>query len=168
MDYTPGGFLNSNADSFKTGSPTRVQGTRAHELAKFIIYDSPYMVACDHPNHYRAQVGRGFLKEVVSVWDDTKVLNGSIGEYITMLRRTNDKWFIGFMTNSEARSLSVKLDFLEDNKSYELVSYADCDKTLLDAKEAEKSSVLVSSKDRIEINMHKGGGYAAFLIPVKN
>jgi alpha-glucosidase len=105
MDYTPGGFLNCNAEDFKTGSPARVQGTRAHELAKFVIYDSPFLVACDHPDNYKLQAGRGFLKEVESEWDDTRVLNGSIGEYITMLRRTNDKWFIGAMTNSQARSL---------------------------------------------------------------
>jgi len=165
MDYTPGGFLNSNKGEFRTQSPTMVQGTRAHELAKFVIFDSPYLVACDHPDNYRDQVGRGFLQEVVSVWDDTKVLNGEIGDYITMARRDGDRWFLASMTNSMARELEIKLDFLDEGTSYELISYQDSDATLQDATVAEKQTSDVGAGDKITLDMAPGGGYAAFIVP---
>ncbi len=101
MDFTPGGFLNRNPDKFLNGTPANVLGTRCNTLAQFVVYDSPYMVACDHPKNYYGQVGEEFLKQVKSVWDDTKVLNGEISEYITTARRSGEKWFIGSMNNSE-------------------------------------------------------------------
>lgn len=167
MDYTPGGFLNSNKGEFRTQSPTMVQGTRAHELAKFVIFDSPYLVACDHPDNYRDQVGRDFLQEVVSVWDDTKVLNGEIGDYITMARRDGERWFVASMTNSMARELEIKLDFLDEGKVYEFTSYTDNDATLEDATFAEKATSEASSGDKFTISMAPGGGFAGYLVPVE-
>jgi alpha-glucosidase len=167
MDYTPGGFLNANPETFKTGVPAMVQGTRTHELAKFVIYDSPFMVACDHPMHYKEQVGRGFLQEVPAVWDDTKVLHGVIGEYIAMARRSGEKWFLAAMTNSEARTLQVKLDFLPAGTNYELVSFEDAGKSISDPGYALKNAVSVSSGELLTLKMVPGGGYAAFLVPVE-
>lgn len=167
MDYTPGGFMNRNKGEFRTGSPAQVQGTRCHELAKFVIFDSPYLVACDHPDHYKDQVGADFLKEVVSVWDDTKVLNGEIGEYITMARRSGDRWFIGSMTNSMGRELEIKLDFLDANSAYRLESYSDTEKTSEDATFALKSDQEVGFQDKLTLNMAPGGGYVAILVPAK-
>lgn len=166
MDYTPGGFLNCNAEDFKTGTPARVQGTRAHTLAQFVIYDSPFLVACDHPDNYKEQAGSGFLKEVVSVWDDTKVLNGEIGKYITMARRSKDRWFIGAMTNSSARTVEIDLSFLNPGIKYELVGFSDNSETLLDASKVEKQNRFVTSTEKVKINMAAGGGFAAFLTPV--
>jgi len=166
MDYTPGGFLNANKGEFRPQSPTMVQGTRAHELAKFVIFDSPYLVACDHPDHYKGQAGREFLQEVVSVWDDTKVLNGKIGEYITMARRDGDRWFLASMTNSMSRTIEVKFDFLEEDITYALKGYSDSDATLGNATIAEKHTTKVLPGDEISIKMVPGGGYAALLVPV--
>ena len=64
MDFTPGGFLNRNPDKFQNGVPAQVLGTRSNTLAEFVIFDSPYMVACDHPTNYYGQVGEDFLKKV--------------------------------------------------------------------------------------------------------
>lgn len=165
MDYTPGGFLNTNKGEFRPQTPTMVQGTRAHELAKFVIFDSPFMVACDHPDNYKGQTGRDFLQEVVSVWDDTKVLNGKIGEYITMARRDGDRWFLASMTNSMSRELEVKLDFLDEGTSYAFVGFADNDATLKDARHVKRQTLQVTSEDKISIWMAPGGGYAGFLVP---
>jgi len=166
MDYTPGGFLNRNKGEFNTGTPAEVQGTRCHELAKFVIYDSPFLVACDHPDHYRDAVGSDFLEEVVSVWDDTKVLNGEIGEYITMARRSGDRWFIGSMTNSLERELVIKLDFLDQGATYRIVSYTDTDETLENATYAMKSDKEVQANEKLTLRMAPGGGYAAILSPL--
>ena len=81
-DFTPGGFLNRQPATFQSQKPTQVQGTRAAELALFVIYDSPLGCVCDHPDHYRDQPGADFLDVVPTVWDDTRVLDGAVGEYL--------------------------------------------------------------------------------------
>ena len=111
MDFTPGGFLNRNPDKFLNGTPANVMGTRSNTLAQFVVYDSPYLVACDHPENYYGEMGEEFLKQVKSVWDDTKVLKGEIGKYITMARRDGNRWFIGAMNNSDERESESRLIF---------------------------------------------------------
>jgi alpha-glucosidase len=120
-DYTPGGFLNRQPAQFKSQQPTLVQSTRAAELALFVVYDSPLCCACDHPNHYRKplatgdstwQPGAAFIKIVPTVWDDTRVLDGAVGQHIVVARQAGDAWYLGALTNSEPRELTFKLDFL--------------------------------------------------------
>ncbi|HYQ58478.1 MAG TPA: glycoside hydrolase family 97 catalytic domain-containing protein [Draconibacterium sp.] len=166
MDYTPGGFLNRMPDKFRNGEPAQVLGSRANTLAQFVIFDSPYQVACDHPDNYKGEVGVDFLKKVKTVWDDTHVLNGEISKYITMARRSEENWFIGSMTNSEDRKMSVKLDFLPKGK-FKITTYSDIEKTVENAEIAEKAEKEVSNKDVIEINMVAGGGFAAVIEPVR-
>ncbi|HSO87997.1 MAG TPA: glycoside hydrolase family 97 protein [Draconibacterium sp.] len=162
MDFTPGGFLNRNPDKFKNGTPAQVLGTRSNTLAQFVIYDSPYLVACDHPKNYYGQVGEDFLKHVKSVWDDTKVLNGSISEYITMARRSENRWFIGSMTNSFGRELEIKLDFLSEG-NYRMISYSDTEKTKENAEIAVQKETIVKKGDSVKIKMVPGGGFAAWI-----
>jgi alpha-glucosidase len=166
MDFTPGGFLNRNPDKFKNGTPAQVLGTRANTLAQFVIYDSPFLVACDHPKNYYGQVGEDFLKQVKSVWDDTKVLNGSVSEYITMARRSENRWFVGSMTNSFERELEIKLDFLSEG-NYKMISFSDTEKTKENAEIAEQKETTVKKGDSVKIKMVPGGGFAAWLEPLK-
>ena len=162
MDFTPGGFLNRNPDKFQNGTPANVLGTRSATLAEFIVFDSPYMVACDHPKHYYGQVGEDFLKKIKSVWDDTKVLNGAVSEYITMVRRSGNIWFVGSMTNSFERELEIKLDFLGEG-NYKMTSFADTEKTKENAEIAEQKVTTVKKGDLVKIKMAPGGGFAAWL-----
>jgi alpha-glucosidase len=114
-DFTPGGFLNRQPAQFHpqtNNSPAEVQGTRAAELALFVVYDSPVGCVCDHPEHYRDQAGADFLEVVPTVWDDTRVLDGVVGRYVVMTRRSGDDWFLGALTGGQARAIPVKLDFL--------------------------------------------------------
>jgi alpha-glucosidase len=67
---------------------------------------------CDHPDHYRDQPGADFLKVVPTVWEETRVLDGAVGEHIVMARKSDKGWFVGALTNSQPRELNVKLDFL--------------------------------------------------------
>lgn len=166
MDYTPGGFLNRNPDKFLNGTPANVLGTRSNTLAQFVVYDSPYLVACDHPENYYDEVGEEFLKQVKSMWDDTKVLNGEIGKYITMARRDGNRWFIGAMNNSDERELKISMDFLPKGK-YKIVSFSDSEKTKENAEIAEKKESIVESSETMKIKMVQGGGFAAWLEPVK-
>lgn len=166
MDFTPGGFLNRTPEKFANGTPAQVLGTRAMQLAQFVVYDSPFMVACDSPANYKGQEASEFLKKVKTIWDDTKVLNGQIGEFITMARRSGNEWFIGSMTNSDSRTLDVKLDFLPDGK-YKLVAFEDAPDAAINAENTLKSTRIVTKADMVTIRMAPGGGFAAYLVPVK-
>ena len=166
MDFTPGGFLNRTPEKFANGTPANVQGTRALQLAQFVVYDSPFMVACDSPENYKGQEATEFLKKVKTMWDDTKVVNGQVGEFITTARRSGNEWFIGSMTNSESRALDIKLDFLGEGK-YKLVAFEDAPDAAVNAENVLKTTKTVVKGDIIKIKMAPGGGYAAYLVPVK-
>lgn len=112
MDYTPGGFLNVGIGEFTPGYPTKVMGTRCHELAKFVVYFSPLTFICDNPENYYGQPGLDFLKEISAVSDEYRVLAGEIGEYILVARRKDNKWFIGAMTNSQPRTITLDLGLI--------------------------------------------------------
>ena len=163
MDFTPGAFLNRAMGQFRTGSPAQAMGTRCNQLAMFVIYYSPLTVACDHPDNYKNQPGIEFLKEVPTVWDDTKVLNGSVGEYITMARKNGGRWYLASMTNSGARSLEIDLSFLGEGK-WELHYFKDAVDADVNATHLEMGVQKVSASDRVEINMAPGGGYAGYFV----
>lgn len=166
MDFTPGGFKNRTPEKFENASPAQVQGTRALQLAQFVVYDSPFQVVCDHPDQYKGQVGTEFLKKVKTIWDDTKILNGQIGEFITSARRSENEWFIGSMTNSETRTLEIKLDFLGAGK-YKMVAFEDAPDAAVNAESVLRTSKTVVKDDIVTIIMAPGGGFAAWLEPMK-
>jgi alpha-glucosidase len=174
MDFTPGGFLNRTPDKFEnhkfgptfTGKQAQVLGTRALQLAQFVVYDSPLTVVCDAPENYKNQIGVDFLKKVKTMWDDTRIVNGQIGEYITSVRRSGKEWFIGSMTNSEARTLDVTLDFLGEGK-YKLIAFEDAPDADVNAEKAVRTAKTVKKGDVVTIKMVSGGGYAAWIEPLK-
>jgi alpha-glucosidase len=163
MDFTPGAFLNKSMGQFRNGAPAQAMGTRCNQLAMFVIYYSPLTVACDHPDNYKNQPGIEFLKEVPTVWDDTRVINGKVGEYITMARRKGDRWYLGAMTNSEARTLSIDLDFLGEGK-WEIHYFKDAKDADVHAEKLEMGTSKVTGSDDLIINMAPGGGYAAYIV----
>jgi alpha-glucosidase len=162
MDFTPGAFLNRSMGQFKNGSPAQAMGTRCNQLAMFVVYYSPLTVACDHPDNYNNQPGIEFLKEVPTIWDETKVLNGKVGEYITMARRKGSRWFIGSMTNSEARTLIVDLDFLEEG-NWEIHFFKDASDSDVNAEHLVMGKEKVDHKSELVLEMASGGGYAGII-----
>jgi alpha-glucosidase len=163
MDFTPGAFLNKSMGQFRNGTPAQAMGTRCHQLAMFVVYYSPLTVACDHPDNYKNQPGIEFLKEVPTVWDDTRVINGKVGEYITMARRNGDRWYLGAMTNSEARTLSIDLDFLGKGM-WEIHYFKDAKDADVHAEKLEMGTSKVTVADDLMIDMAPGGGYAAYIV----
>jgi len=162
MDYTPGGFLNVTAKDFRNGAPAQVMTTRAHQLGMFVVYFSPYTVACDHPDNYRNQKGIEFLKEVPASWDDTKFLCGDVGEYIVMARKRGNRWYIGGMNNSISRDALIKLDFLPAGK-YKLHYFKDSPKSNVEPTDITIGTENVEGGQFYNLKMEKGGGYAAYL-----
>jgi alpha-glucosidase len=166
MDYTPGGFDHAHPGEFeiKWGEPMAL-GTRCHQLAMYVVYESPLQMLSDHPGNYRGQPGAEFLMEVPASWDETRAIDGEIGEFIIMARRSGVQWFLGAMTNSEPRELEVTLDFLDPGINYSATLYNDSEKTLVDANILEKIKAEVGNGQVWKLTLAPGGGFVAKISP---
>jgi len=162
MDYTPGAFLNVTKEQYKNQTPAIVWNTRAAELSKFVIYESPLTVVCDHPDNILDQPGSDFLKIVPTTWDDIKFISGYPGEYVAIAKRTGDKWFIGIMNNSVGRKIELNLSFLPSGE-YEAETWSDTKNSDKEPKEIKKTIMSVQSPGTIKISMAKNGGFVAVL-----
>jgi alpha-glucosidase len=161
-DFTPGGFLNRQPQTFHSQKPTQVQGTRAAELALFVVYDSPLACVCDHPDHYRDQLGADFLRIVPTVWDDTRVLDGAVGEYLVMARQSGDDWFLGALTNGQSRDLKIKLDFLAPG-TWKMQQWKDGPDAAQNAEDLAVEDRSVQAGDTVELHLAPAGGAVARL-----
>ena len=167
MDYTPGGFDSVTKEKFfaRKKSPM-VMGTRCHHLAMFVVYESPMQMLCDHPASYQDGAGLEFLKVVPATWDETKLLEGKIGDYVVIARRLGEDWFVGAMTDWDARTFEIDLSFLGEGE-YEAEIYADGLRTDEKPKRVIVSKMQVTAEDSLTAAMASGGGYAVYLRPVK-
>jgi alpha-glucosidase len=157
-DFTPGGFVNRSADQFQTHvSPTQVQSTRAGQLALFVAYDSPVICVCDHPSNLRGQAGIDFLKLVPTVWDETRVLSGAVGEHLVIARRSGPDWYLGALNNGYTRVRSVKLDFLGPGK-WHLRWWHDSADSDENAEHLSVEEREASADDTLDLRMAAGGG----------
>ena len=140
-----------------------VYGTRAFQLAMLVVYESPLQVLCDTPYAYRqSPEGLDFLKLVPTSWDETRVINGQVGDYITVARRSGEDWYIAAMTDWTERSLRIPLTCLKEGRfSAEIWQDADPKKDNL----LVKSSRNVTAQDTLKADLHSGGGYLVRLTP---
>ncbi|MEX0986617.1 MAG: glycoside hydrolase family 97 protein [Bacteroidales bacterium] len=160
MDYTPGGFINVTKEEFvpRRNKPM-VMGTRAHHLAMYVVYESPIQMVSDHPGAYEGQPSFQFIKDVPASWDEIKVLNGIPGEFITIVRRKGDEWFLGSMTNWNPRQFEVPLDFLGSGK-YIAEIYKDSPDSELYPRHVLIEYETVSKGQHLNINLSAAGGCA--------
>ncbi|MGM0475372.1 MAG: glycoside hydrolase family 97 protein [Bacteroidota bacterium] len=163
MDYTPGGFDQVPADSFQSrGTDPMVPGTRCHQLAMYVVYESPLQMVSDHPEAYRGEPGSEFLKVVPASWDETLALEGEIGKYILLARRLGDDWYLGGMTGEESRDVEVPLSFLSDGERYHFTLYSDSEESQTDPKSLMITDDEVTSGSApLKVSMAPGGGMAA-------
>jgi alpha-glucosidase len=161
-DFTPGGFLNRQPEAFRAQKPTQVQGTRASELALLVVYDSPLACVCDHPDHYRDQPGADFLRVVPTVWDDTRVLDGAVGEFLVVARQSGNDWFLGALTNRQLRDIKVKLNFLGTG-SWTMRQWKDGPNAAQDAVQVAVEDGTVQPGDTLELHLAPAGGGVARL-----
>ncbi|MBN2412477.1 glycoside hydrolase family 97 protein [candidate division KSB1 bacterium] len=171
MDFTPGGFRNKTAETFRAVGGDApgpfVMGTRTRQLAMMVVYESQLQVLCDSPYNYRVSpAGLDFLKIVPTTWDETKVINGEVGDYITIARRSGRDWFVGSMTDSSARTLQIPLAFLGPGK-FTAIIYQDPPEADDYPDRLQKREQTVTAKDIITANLASGGGFVMCLKPVK-
>ncbi|MEO5592161.1 MAG: glycoside hydrolase family 97 protein [Chitinophagaceae bacterium] len=167
MDFTPGGFNNVTREDFipRSNAPM-VMGTRAHHTALYVIYQMQFGMVSDYPAAYEGQAEFDFIKKCPATWDEVKVLNGVPGEYITIARRSGNDWYLGSITNWEARKLSIPLSFLKAGK-YTAEIYADAPDAAIHPKLTIISKQVIDNKTILQANLATGGGYCVRLVPVK-
>ena len=160
MDYTPGGFNNVTKEEFvPLSSKPMVMGTRAHHLAMYVVYESPIQMVSDYPGAYKGEPSFQFIKDVPATWDETKVLNGIPGEYITIARRKGDNWHLGSMTNWNPSDLKISLDFLAEG-TYLAEIYMDAVDSDLNPKNIIIKKIKVNKKKQLDLKLASGGGCA--------
>jgi alpha-glucosidase len=166
MDYTPGSFHNATREEFKPRMIEPMsQGTRARQLAMYVVYEMPLAMLADYPAAYEDQPAFEFIERVPTVWNETKVLNGEPAKYITIARQHGETWYLGSMTNWDSRDLEVALDFLGQGE-YEALIFADgsdADKVATSVKISRKR---VHRADYLHVRLASGGGWAAILSPL--
>ncbi len=167
MDFTPGCFRTVMADQFDSQSrPPLAMGTRCHQLAMYVVYESPLQMCVDYPESYRNQPGMEFLRSVPITWDTTLVLNAQVGDYITVARKHGEEWFVGSMTDWTPRELAVQLDFLEEGP-FTAEIFMDHPKAKSNPTDIITRNLVVYSSDILSVPMGPGGGYVARFIPLK-
>ncbi|MEO8560540.1 MAG: glycoside hydrolase family 97 protein [bacterium] len=162
MDYTPGAMLNAQTRDFRVVfDRPMAQGTRAHQLAMYVVFESPLQMLADSPSEYeREPESMEFLRAVPTLWDDTRALAGEAGGYVLIARRRGAEWFVGAMTNGTARTLSLDLSFLGAG-SFTMDSWADGINADRNALDYRKETRAVRAADKVELKLAPGGGFAA-------
>lgn len=150
-----------------TQFPRSLKTTSAHQLALSVIYYSPlqYMYWYDKPSDSQDEPELEFFDAISTVWDDTKVLHGEIGEYITIARRKDKDWFLGTITNNNARELKIALGFLPKGKNYEAVIYSD-DQNVNSRTKVGIKRIRVDAESVINVSLVASGGQAVWLKPL--
>jgi alpha-glucosidase len=166
MDYTPGAMRNGSKKSFAHVFETPMSmGTRCHQLAMYVVYESPLQMLSDSPSNYlREAEAMEFLGPVPTVWDETRVLDGKIGDYVAVARRHGRDWYVGAMTDWTARDLEIDLSFLPEG-SFELDAYADGVNADRWASDYARTKSDADRTRRVKVHLAEGGGWAARLRP---
>ncbi len=151
MDYAPGGFKNVSRERFQPG---QTLGTRAHQLALFVVFESALQTLADEPAAYRGERDFEFIKSVPAAWDETRAVGGEVGQYVSIARKRGNDWFLGAITDWTARTIDVPLAFLGAGQ-FEAEIYTD----------GGRETRTVRSTDNLRLQLASGGGAAIHFTP---
>ncbi|MCJ7448323.1 MAG: glycoside hydrolase family 97 protein [Bacteroidales bacterium] len=166
MDYTPGAMINMDRANFNPQfTRPASQGTRVHQMALYVIFESPLQMLSDSPSNYmKEQECTDFIVKIPVVWDDLKVLEGKVGDYLLLARRSGTDWFIGALTDWNKREMELDLSFLPEGE-FIIEIFQDginADRHAQDYKHLKSS---VKSGEKIKIDLAPGGGWVARVSP---
>lgn len=161
IDYTQGAMRNgAKGNYYPSNSQPMSQGTRCHQLASYIVFESPFNMLCDAPTNYiREPESLEFIAIIPTIWDETITLDGKIGEYIVTARRKGNVWYIGGMTNWDARDLKVNLSFLGE-KTHTATLFKDGVNAHRNGEDYKKENIQLKGKKELDIHLAPGGGFA--------
>jgi len=162
MDFTPGAMENAHLMNYNI-SFTRPMalGTRCHQLAMYVIFEAPIQMLCESPTRYKQeQESVDFMTSIPTTWDETKVIEAKVADYILLARRNGKNWYVGAMTDDAARDMKIKLDFLGSG-TYTMEIMKDGMNAAHHAQDYKKEIIEVDKNSVIPIHMVGGGGWAA-------
>lgn len=167
MDYTQGAMRNATKRNYRpVNSEAMSQGTRCRQLAEYVVFDAPLNMLCDSPSNYMQEKEcTDFIAMVPEVWDETKGLDGKVGEYIAMARRSGSEWYVGAMTDWSARDITLDLSFLPEGE-YTVTLYRDGINADRAARDYRKEVVCLPADRKIAVSMAPGGGFAARIVKI--
>jgi alpha-glucosidase len=166
MDYTPGAMRNATKTTFAAiSAQPMAMGTRCHQLAMYVVFESPLQMLSDSPSNYlREPEIMEFLDPVPTEWDDTRVLDARIADYVLLARRNGRDWYVGAMTDWTPRDLEVDLSFLPEG-NFMMDAYQDGVNADRYASDYKKTTTQVSKTTKLKIHLAPGGGWAARIHP---
>lgn len=162
MDYTPGAMINTTRSNYYPCNDCPMsQGTRAHQMAMYTVFDAPLQMLADTPIHYRKdQKCTDFMAAVPTVFDDTRILDGQVGDYIVTARRKGTTWFVGALTDWTSRDLTINLSFLGKG-TYTAEIFADGINADKEPTDYQNLKMDVTAATRLDAKLFSGGGWTA-------
>ena len=159
MDFTQGAMRNANRDNYRAvWSEPMSQGTRCRQLAEYVIFESPFNMLCDSPSNYRDEDEcTRYIAEIPTVWDETIALDGKVGEYTVIARRSGDRWYVGGITNWDEREIEIDLTEL-DLKTNQAIEFCDGINANKIAEDYDKNNITIEN-NTYKAKMRKGGGF---------
>lgn len=162
MDYTQGAMRNaSKGNYYPCNSEPMSQGTRCRQLALYVVFESPFNMLCDNPGNYmREPESTDFIAGIPTVWDESIVLDGKMGEYIVTARRSGNVWYVGGITDWTARDIEVDCSFLGDDKTYNATLFKDGVNAHRVGRDYKRESLSIKKNSKLKIPLAPGGGFA--------
>ncbi len=162
VDYTPGAMRNATKADWRAMYYTPASmGTRCHQLAAYIVHDSPFTMLCDAPTNYLNEQGCvDFIASLPVEVDSTFIASGELGKYIVTVRKKDVNWYIGGMTNWDERDVQLDFSFLPEGMSYTAVLFKDGVNANKQAEDYRKETIRIDKDSRLTLHLASGGGFA--------
>ncbi len=173
MDYTQGAMRNASRGNYRpVNSEAMSQGTRCRQLAEYIVFNSPLTMLCDSPSNYMKEPEcLEFISEIPTVWDEIVPLDGKVAEYVAVAKRKGDVWYVGGMTNWDARDMEVDLLQVLGDGEWTVEIFTDGVNADRAGCDYRKSEYVLKAADnntfRLGVHLAPGGGFAAKFTPVR-
>lgn len=165
MDYHQGILRTTTEAAYRPiWKGPEMMGTEMHQIAMFVVYENYLPMVGDYPEAYEEGGGIDLLRQIPVTWDETRVVNGLVGDYITIARRKGETWFVGSMTDGTARELSLPLDFLGDGE-FTAEIYRDDPEAAYQPAKFVRESREVSAGDTLDLNLAPAGGHVVRISP---
>lgn len=162
MDFTPGAMVNKHRKNFMPSffRPMSL-GTRCHQLAMYVVYEAPLQMLCESPSRYRQeQETVDFITSIPTTWDETRVIEAAVSDFVVIARRKGENWFLAAMTDDTPREFNIEVDFLSEG-SYEMELFKDGMNARNYAEDYKRELKMVKKNDALSMNLVGGGGWIA-------
>ena len=165
VDFTPGAMRNGTKENWVVCYQNPVSmGTRCHQLACYIVHDSPFTMLCDAPTNYeQEQACVDLITSIPDTFDETRILQGLIGHYIVSARRNGSDWYVGGQTNWDGREVALSLDFLRPGETYQATIVTDGINANHNAEDYRIEHQSITANDKLHLKLASGGGFVIIL-----